>query len=173
MKKVFFTSIVILAVAVVAFLAGTYVTDVFAQRGGTGSRDGNGGMMGGGYGHMGGRGMHGQGAGMMGDGTYGPMHDYMIPALAEGLGMTTEDLQARIDGGETPYEVAVSLGFTADKIQTIFSTAHAEALQAAVDAGVITQEQADWMNSHMQPRWENGFGPGSENCPMHGDGNSN
>jgi hypothetical protein len=132
-------------------------------------------MMGGGSGMMGGRGaaqgqgygamMGGRGSGMMANGAYGPMHDYMIPALAEGLGLTTEELQARIDGGETPYDVAVSLGFTDEQIQEIFTTAHSTALAAAVEAGVITQEQADWMSTHMQQRWQNGMPGIGGACP--------
>lgn len=168
MKKVVIIG-TILAVAVAAFFAGTLVYAANAQQ-----PTPQGGMYGGGRGQgggmMGGQGGYGRGGGMMGagwDGDYGPMHEYMIPALAEGLGLTAEELQARIDAGETPYEVAVSLGFSAEEIQTIFTTAHAQALQAAVDAGIITQEQADWMSTHMQQRRGNGYGAGAGNCPMH------
>jgi len=102
-----------------------------------------------GYGMMGGR-------GMMGDGTTGPMHTYMIEALAPRLGLSVEDLQARIDAGETPYQIAQAQGMTDEQIVTLMSEAHTEALQAAVDAGVITQEQADWMSQRMGQMGQNG-----------------
>src|SRR5512143_1763387 len=70
------------------------------------------GMMGGaGRGMMAGGGMM-SGRGMMANGSVGPMHTYMIQALGDKLGMTVEDLQARLDKGETPYQVAQSQGLT-------------------------------------------------------------
>lgn len=117
---------------------------------------GRGGMMRGGS-MMGGM-MNGQNGG-----TYGPMHEYMITALSEGLGMTAEELQARIDDGETPYQVAQSQGLSDEQIATLFDEAHDQALQAAVEAGVLTQEQADQMESHHEQMWQNG-GPGAGGC---------
>jgi len=110
----------------------------------------------------------GFGMGMMGrwgqDG-FGPMHEYMVDAFAEALGMTPEDLQAQIDAGKTPWQVAQSQGLTDEQIRDLMLKAHDKALDAAVAAGVITQEQADWMDSHMEQMWQGEFGPG--NCPMH------
>lgn len=120
------------------------------------------GMMGGrGYGMMGER-----GNGMMGGrgGQNGPLHDDMIAALADGLGLTPEELQAQIDAGVTPYEVAQDQGLTDEQIQALFEQAHDEALAAAVEAGDITQEQADRMEQMHDQMWENGFGPGSGGC---------
>jgi hypothetical protein len=127
---------------------------------------GRGGMMGGNRGTRG---------GMMGwqDGSYGPMHEYMISALAEGLDMTSEELQARIDQGETPYQVAQSAGLSDEQITTLFDEAHDKALQAAVDAGALTQEQADWMESHHEQMWQNGTTPGAGGCMGGGRGRCN
>ncbi len=122
-----------------------------------------------GPGMMGGRGngmMGGNGHGMMGGrgGQNGLLHDYMIAALADGLGLTPDALQAQIDAGVTPYEVAQDQGLTDEQIQTLFEQAHDEALAAAVEAGDTTQEQADWMEQMHDQNWENGFGPGSGGC---------
>jgi hypothetical protein len=116
-----------------------------------------------------------RGGGMMGgmigsrwaNGGTGTMHPYMIEALAEGLNMSQEDLQARIDKGETPYQVAQSQGMTGDQIKELFVNAHDQALDAAVKAGLLTQEQADFMDQRMESMWQNGV-PGAGFGPCHG-----
>jgi hypothetical protein len=133
------------------------------------------------YGMMGG---HYGGFGMMGgySGGYGPMHDEMVAALAEGLGLSTEDLEARLEAGETPWEIAASQGLQDEEIANLMSEAHDKALEKAVDAGLLTQEQADWMDEHMDQMWSldgsgfggcHGYGAGSTsgtryNSPMWG-----
>jgi hypothetical protein len=123
---------------------------------------GRGGMMGGYWGKRG---------GMMGrqEGSYGPMHEYMLAALAEGLGITTEELQTRIEQGETPYQVAQSSGLSDEQITALFDKAHDDALQAAIEAGAVTQEQADRMEQHHEQMWQNG-GPGAGGCMGGGRG---
>ena len=161
MKKILVVSAVIFAVVAVLGVAGL----AFAQtqtpgQGGRGS-----GMMGnGGYGPgmMGGRG--GRGAGMMGSGAYGPMHTYMVEALAEALDLTPEAVQERIANGETPLQIAQSTGLNDDQARDLLHQVHDTALDKAVAAGAITQEQADWMEGHMDTMWENGFGPGAGPC---------
>jgi hypothetical protein len=112
------------------------------------------GMMGG-RSMMGGRGMMGgwQGAG------YGPMHTYMVEAWAEALDMDVEDLQPRLNEGATMWSIAQEKGLSPEEFYATMAEVHAEALGKAVDAGVITQEQADWMQSHMGGRGGAGFGP--------------
>jgi hypothetical protein len=97
------------------------------------------------------------GGGMMGSGSYGPMHEYMINALAEGLNLTPANLQAQITAGKTPYQIAQDKGLSDDQIKELFLKAHDEALDAAVKAGLLTQEQADWMDQRMEQRWQDGF----------------
>jgi hypothetical protein len=109
-----------------------------------------------------GRGMMAPGSGMPGG--FGGMHTYMVNALASRLGLTPETLQARITDGETPWEIAKANGLTDDQIQQLMEESHDEALKQAVAAGVLTQEQADWMDAHMEEMWQNG-GTG---CPMGG-----
>jgi hypothetical protein len=99
------------------------------------------------------------GSGMMW-GNGGGMHQYMLEALAEKLGLTVEDLQNRVAAGETPYEIAQAQGLTDEQIRTLFEEAHDAALDKAVAAGVLTQEQADLMDEHMESMWANGAWPG-------------
>jgi hypothetical protein len=131
------------------------------------------GMMGGGWGGPGGRGMHGGGFGMMGyfdeDGDgYGPMHNYMLQGFAEAFGLTVEELQAKLDAGETMYSIAEAQGMTLEEFRTLMIDVRTEVFAQMVADGVITQAQADWMLARMAQMWQNGYGPGSGSCPMGG-----
>ena len=69
------------------------------------------------------------------------------------------------------WQVAEAQGFSQEEIQEKMLAARTQALEAAVAAGALTQEQADWMSQHMGQRGANGMGPG--NCPgMGGAGNA-
>jgi len=93
---------------------------------------------------MGGRFGGGMMAGYGRQGSEGPLHEYMVAAFAPAFNLTAETLEARLDAGET--------------------------LSAAVAAGVITQEQAEFMLSHWEQMWASDYGPGSGNCGGMGRG---
>ncbi len=119
-----------------------------------------------GYGMMGGRGGRGMmGGGMMANGNYGVMHQVMVDALAKELGMTSADVQAALQSGKTPYQIAQDKGLSTAQIADLMNKVHDEALQQAVASGLLTQAQADWMDQHMGQMWSNGFGPGGFGCP--------
>ena len=106
----------------------------------------------------------GRGGGMMNPNfdESGPMVKYRVAAMAKALDVTPEDLQNRLNSGATAWQIAREKGMTAEQFQQAMSNAHTEALKQAVTDGALTQEQADWMSTHMQG-WENGFprmGPG-------------
>jgi hypothetical protein len=110
-----------------------------------------------------GRGMMGGfGQGMMGSGEYGPMHEYMEQALAAKLGLTEEEIEDKLAAGESMWSIAQAQGLTDDEVTALMLTARDEALKAAVAAGTLTQEQADWMAQHMQQM--RGFGAGAGHC---------
>lgn len=158
----------LLSIAVLGVAAFAWSGTVFARtlynndgpygRGMMGDYDYGHGMMGGyGYGMMG-----GFGYGMMGYGYGFSMHEYMIEELADALGFTTDEINERIQAGETPWQIALEEGLTEEQIQELMEDAHDQALQAAVEDGEITQEQADWMDEHMEDMWSGdyrGFGP--------------
>jgi len=109
------------------------------------------------------------GPGMMGRwgaGGYGPMHEYMEDAFAEALGITHDELEAKLDAGETMGSIAQAQGLSDEEIAKLMVDTRAKALEKAVADGVLTQEQADWMSQRMQQMKDAGFGLG--NCPMHG-----
>jgi ABC-type sugar transport system substrate-binding protein len=90
----------------------------------------------------------------------GPLHTFMVTEFAKTLDLNVNDINTRLAAGETMYDIALSVGVSAEEFSTIMTEVRAAALDAAVAANVITQEQADWMNSR-------GFGQGgmgSGNC---------
>jgi hypothetical protein len=121
------------------------------------------------HGMMGAFRVEGGEAGMRGGyrlGTPGLMHEYMLEAFADALGLTGEQVQERMIAGETRWEIALSEGFSEEDIPGLFQSVHATALQEMVIDGVISQEQADQMLERMAQRYAAGFGPGD----CHGEG---
>ena len=90
-------------------------------------------------------------------GQEGPLHEYMVKAMADALGISASDFEGRRDAGQSAYQIALDLGLSADKIPTLLSDARAKALDAAVADKAITRAQADWMKSR-------GAGMGQGNC---------
>jgi hypothetical protein len=95
------------------------------------------------------RGGRGQQGGMMGQNAAGTqtgfLHDEMIAAFAQKLGISVDDLNARLANGETMAQIAYSKGVTADQFRTLMWDARSQAIDQAVKDGTLTQEQADWM----------------------------
>ena len=105
------------------------------------------------------------------DGVVGPMHEYMEQAMADAVGLSLEEFEARHDAGETFYQIALAQGFIAEEIPALMQDARAKGLDAAAKAGVITQEQADWMKNRGFGRGGMMYGGyGNGGCPMYGDG---
>lgn len=91
----------------------------------------------------------GMGRGMMGNQAAGNqdgiLHDAMITVFAEKLGLSVNDLNARLANGETMAQIAASKGLTADEFTTVMTDARNQAIDQAVKEGTLTQAQADWM----------------------------
>ncbi|MBL8063572.1 MAG: hypothetical protein JNK32_11160 [Anaerolineales bacterium] len=99
------------------------------------------------------------GHGPMRDGQ-GPLHTFMVIEFAKQLDLNVNDINTRLAAGESMYDIALSAGVPAEDIPALMLDVRSAALDAAVAANVITQEQADWMKSH-------GYGQGgmgSGNC---------
>jgi hypothetical protein len=106
----------------------------------------------------------GFGPGVGGPNGEGPLHDVMISILAPALGITPEELEQRRDAGETFYQIAIDLGFSEAELPELIIEAKTAALAQAVEEGLITQEQADWMIARMAQMRAAGYGPGTGNC---------
>ncbi|MGZ9235973.1 MAG: hypothetical protein ACXW4E_10660 [Anaerolineales bacterium] len=92
----------------------------------------------------------------------GWMHDYVEQALAAKLGLTEKQVEDQLAAGKPMYQIALDNGITQEALTDFMNGVHKDAFAAAVKAGVVTQEQADFMLQRMQNR--GGYGTG--NCPM-------
>jgi hypothetical protein len=90
----------------------------------------------------------------------GVIHTFMVTEFAKKLDLNVNDINTRLAAGETMYDIALSAGVTAEEFPAVMTEVRAAALDAAVAANVITQEQADWMKSHNM----GAGGMGSGNC---------
>ncbi len=110
--------------------------------------------------------------GMMGWGGFrwaGPQNS-LIAVAAEALGLTPQELIAELQAGKTIADVAEEQGVALETIVDAFLAPREEALQAAVEAGRLTQEQADALlaqiREHVRTRltatwmFGQGYGPG-------------
>jgi len=84
--------------------------------------------------------------GMMGFG--GQLHDFVLQAVAQSLNLTQDELEAKLADGQDLVEVAQAQGVAEEDLPALLEDARSNALGAAVAAGVLTQEQADWMLEH-------------------------
>lgn len=90
---------------------------------------------------------------MMQNGETGPLHTFMTTEFARKLGLNVDDINTRLAAGETMYDIALSAGVSAEDFPAVMTEVRSKALDAAVQANAISQEQADWMKSR-------GFGQG-------------
>ncbi len=104
---------------------------------------------------------------MMQNGTSGPIHTFMVAEFAKKLSLNVDDLNTRLAAGETMYDIALSVGVTAEEYPALMTEVRANAMDAAVKANVLTQEQADWMKSRGGRM--NGAGYDGD-CPMQDGG---
>lgn len=105
------------------------------------------------------------GAGMMGGRNersgvrgFGAMQQYEIAALAEKMGMTTYDLTKQLSGGKTVLDLAADKGMTVKDFITMQEEVRVLAIDKALAAGVISQNQADAMKANKTNGMMGGFG---------------
>jgi hypothetical protein len=70
-------------------------------------------------------------------------------AVAQALGISTEELYAAHAAGKTVAQLASERGIELDTVTAAVLQAHKQGLDAQVQAGRLTQEQADLMQTHM------------------------
>jgi len=104
------------------------------------------------------------GDGSMMQNGYGWMHEYVEQALAAKLGLTEEEVEDQLASGKPMYQIALDNGIKQEDLAEFMSEVHKDAFAKAVEDGVMTQEQADWMLQRMQNRGNYGTG----NCLMNG-----
>ncbi len=150
--------IAIIATIVIAFSA---VGSVFAQ--GPGELAFDAGFRGG----RGGQGFHGEGTrqGVLDE----ELHDIFMAAYAEALGIPAADLEARIAAGESMAEIALSTGLSIEAFRDLKKEVRTSVIEQAVSEGILTQEQAEQMNTRGtgmgNGTGKRGSGLGDGNCP--------
>ncbi len=77
----------------------------------------------------------------------GLLDDIIHENLAVELGITSTEMADRMAAGESVFEIAISLGFDAASFSEIMTQVRIDALTQAVDLGLLTQDQADWLAS--------------------------
>lgn len=166
MKK-FVVTLMVVAVVVFALSAvGVAYAQSPTQTPGTGT------------GRMGGRGSQNGLDGTNRTSGEGILHDYMIAGYSEKLNIPVADLEARLNGGETMAQIALSEGLTLEQFRTLMVEVRTQAIEQALNDGVLTQAQADWMiqrGAGQMAGGQNGSGSGmrgsgqgqfaNPNCP--------
>ncbi|MEN9936112.1 MAG: hypothetical protein RLZZ387_2691 [Chloroflexota bacterium] len=110
------------------------------------------------WGGRGGRGGHGA-MGGPGKGALAGVHQAMIDAAAQQLGLTSADLVTQLRGGQTLAQLAQAKGVTEQSVTDAALAAAKAQLDAAVTAGTITQAQADAAYTHLQQKGAQLFTP--------------
>ena len=75
----------------------------------------------------------------------GYLHADLIPFYADKLGLSVDELNARLANGETLSQIALANGMTFEELRSLMADARTAALQQSVNDGTLTQAQADWM----------------------------
>ena len=77
----------------------------------------------------------------------GLLSDLIHEELALALELDPSVLADRLENGETILDIAFSLGFEGEAVEELMTDVRIAALSEAVELGLITQEQSDWMAS--------------------------
>jgi hypothetical protein len=84
----------------------------------------------------------------------GGMHERVFTAVADQLGLTSDELSAQFEGGKTLAQIAEEKGVATQDLAAIMEEGMKAGLEQAVKDGAITQEQADLMLQHMDGQFE-------------------
>jgi hypothetical protein len=103
-------------------------------------------------GMMGGRGSYGGG---MAYGEVGLYHEIMVGSFAEVIGISVDQLEARLEAGETMWQIVEAEGTTWDEFIAMMQEVHSATLEQAVEDGTMSQERAEFMNSRGQVSGDN------------------
>lgn len=87
-----------------------------------------------------------------------------LEAAAEALGMSSDDLSAKLKEGMTLTEIAEEAGVDIQTVRDAIDDARIEAMRAKIDQaltdGAITQEHADWLLAGLDQGFLTGHGFG-------------
>ena len=95
---------------------------------------------------------------------YGPYHEYMYDAFAELFGLSVDEIETRIESGETMWQIAEAVGVTMEEFGEIMAQVRTEVFDQAIAEGVITQEKVKFMDQRMSQSQDGDFRSGYEDC---------
>lgn len=100
-------------------------------------------------------------------GDYSAMHTIMVELFAGKTGLSVDEVNASLASGMSLSQIAEEQGMSAEDFYAWMAEAHDKALDRAVEQGLLTQEQVDWMQQHYQSMQDYGYGPcrGAYNSP--------
>ena len=98
------------------------------------------------------------------------LSDYMPAAIADVLGLSVEDVNARLASGETFYTIALSMGYTSDQLPALMTSVREEAIALATSAGLISTDQSSFLLGNQYGGNARGNGAGTTSMNSNGDG---
>jgi len=105
----------------------------------------------------------GRGAGSEQDGL---LNDYMTAAMAETFGMTVEELEVRLEAGDSFITIALSNGFTIEDVDELMNEIRLKAVEIAAGEGVILgRQEANQMVSQFGAKGQGGRIAGGDEAP--------
>jgi hypothetical protein len=98
------------------------------------------------------------------------LSNYMPAAMADVLGLSVEDVNARLESGETFYTIALSLGYTSEQLPALMTSVHEKAIELAAAAGAISTDQSNFLLGNQYGGNARGNGAGTASMYSAGDG---
>lgn len=99
----------------------------------------------------------------------GPLADYheiVDQALADALGISLQEFESAREEGQRLFELAETYDVDLEDLREVMAEARAEILDQALEDGVISEEQAEWMQEAPGPHGPR-FGGCNGEGPMH------
>jgi hypothetical protein len=97
------------------------------------------------------------------------LSNYMPTAIADVLGLSVDEVNARLASGETFTTIALSLGYTTDQLPALMTSIRTKAFDLATAAGVVTADQAAFLLNSQYGG--NARGNGASTASMYSAGN--
>jgi len=98
------------------------------------------------------------------------LSNYMPSAIAEVLGLSVDEVDARLASGETFYTIALAQGYTVEQLPGLMTSIRTKAIELATAAGVLTADQAAFSLNNQHGGNARGNGAGTANMYSTGDG---
>ena len=98
------------------------------------------------------------------------LSNYMSAAIADVLGLSVENVNTRLESGETFYTIALSLGYTSEQLPALMTSVREKAVELAAAAGAISTDQSSFLLGNQYGSNARGNGAGTASMYSTGDG---